>query len=181
MVCPRCISAVETTLTELNIRFSKVHLGEVYLIKSLSDEQKLNLKSKLQKQGFELLGDKKNMLLEKIKNTIIHIVHHQNDPHKIGNLSSQLPELIGHSYPYLSSLFSEKEGITLERYLILQKIEKAKELLSYSELNVSEISYQLNYSSSQHLSRQFKSVTGMSPSDFIKQKKTKRKPLDNVK
>lgn len=180
MVCPRCIKAVESTLSNFNIGYSEVKLGEVYLKKSLSLNEKSQLSKSLENQGFELLDDKKSQLIEKIKNTIIEIVHHQNDPHKIGHLSSQLPELLEHSYTYLSSFFSEMEGITIEKYLILQKIEKAKELLSYSEINVSEISYQLNYSSSQHFSRQFKSITGMSPSEFAKSKIFNRKPLNEI-
>lgn len=181
MVCPRCIKAVETTLSKMNIVYSDIKLGEVNLNKPLSPIDKNILSGNLETQGFELLDDKKSQLIEKIKNTIIQIVHHQEDPHKIGHLSDQLPHLLGYSYSYLSSFFSEMEGITIEKYLILQKIEKAKELLSYSELNVSEISYQLNYSSSQHLSRQFKSITGMSPSEFSKEKSTERKPLNDIK
>ncbi len=181
MVCPRCIKAVETTLSKMNISYSDIKLGEVNLNKYLSPDEKEILSKNLKNQGFELLDDKKGQLIEKIKNVIIEIVHHQEDPHKIGHLSDQLPRLLGHSYSYLSSFFSEMEGITIEKYLILQKIEKAKELLSYSEMNVSEISYQLNYSSSQHLSRQFKSITGMSPSEFSKEKSTERKPLTDIK
>ncbi len=181
MVCPRCIKAVETTLSKMNIAYSDIKLGEVNLNIPLSPSEKDILSKNLEMQGFELLDDKKNQLIEKIKNTIIHIVHHQDDPHKIGHLSDQLPKLLGHSYSYLSSFFSEMEGITIEKYLILQKIEKAKELLSYSELNVSEISYQLNYSSSQHLSRQFKSITGMTPSEFLKKNSVQRKPLTDIK
>jgi AraC-like DNA-binding protein len=181
MVCPRCIKAVETTLTRFRISYSEVKLGEVILNKNLGSDERNELSENLKNQGFEMLDDKKSQLIEKIKNSIIEIVHHQDDPHKIGHLSDQLPRLLGHSYSYLSSFFSEMEGITIEKYLILQKIEKAKELLSYSEMNVSEISYQLNYSSSQHLSRQFKSITGMSPSEFSKEKSTERKPLTDIK
>ncbi len=180
MVCPRCINAVETILKKQNIVFSHIKLGVVFLLKPLNSKQKEILRTNLEFEGFELLGDKKSQLIEKIKNTIIEIVHHQDDPHKIGHLSNQLPDLLEHSYTYLSSFFSEMEGITIEKYLILQKIEKAKELLSYSELNVSEISYQLNYSSSQHFSRQFKSITGMSPSEFAKSKIFNRKPLNEI-
>jgi len=181
MVCPRCIKAVETILLKMNIAYSDIKLGEVNLNIPLSLSEKDILSKNLEMQGFELLDDKKSQLIEKIKNTIIQIVHHQDDPHKIGHLSEQLPRILGHSYSYLSSFFSEMEGITIEKYLILQKIEKAKELLSYSELNVSEISYQLNYSSSQHLSRQFKLITGISPSEYSKEKSTERQPLNDIK
>jgi len=180
MVCPRCIKAVETSLTKLNIEFSHVQLGEAILPEPIDPSLKVSLKNELELQGFELLSDKKGQLIEKIKNIIIQMVHHQDDPEKIGQLGKQLPQLAGHSYSYLSTFFSELEGITIEKYLILQKIEKAKELLTYSELNVNEISYRLNYSSSQHFSRQFKTITGLSPSDFLKSKSIKRKPLNEV-
>jgi AraC-like DNA-binding protein len=108
------------------------------------------------------------------------MVHHQKEPEKIGRLSQQLPKQLGHGYSFLSKLFSTDVGMTIEKYLILQKIEKAKELLIYEEHTVSEIAFQLNYSSSQHFSRQFKAVTGLSPSLFMKRKKSGRKPLDGV-
>lgn len=181
MVCPRCVKAIEATLTRFGISYSEVKLGEVLLNENLSLDKRSELSESLENQGFELLDDKKSQLIEKIKNSIIEIVHHQDDPHKIGHLSTQLPKLLGHSYTYLSSFFSEMEGITIEKYLILQKIEKVKELLSYSELSISEVSYQLNYSSSQHLSRQFKSITGMTPSEFLKKKSNERKPINDIK
>jgi AraC-like DNA-binding protein len=180
MVCPRCIKAVETTLNSQNMGYSHIKLGEVFLLKPLNSDEEEILRKNLEFQGFELLSDKKSQLIEKIKNTIVNMVHHQNDPDKIGHLKNQLPEILGHSYSYLSNLFSEIEGITIEKYLILQKIEKAKELFTYNQLNVNEISYQLNYSSSQHFSRQFKLITGMSPSDFMKKKSPIRKPLNEI-
>lgn len=180
MVCPRCINAVETILNSQNIGYSHIKLGEVFLFKPLNSNEEEILRKNLEFQGFELLSDKKSQLIEKIKNTIVNMVHHQNDPDKIGHLKDQLPEILDHSYPYLSNLFSEIEGMTIEKYLILQKIEKAKELFTYNQLNINEISYQLNYSSSQHFSRQFKLITGMSPSDFMKKKSPKRKPLNEI-
>jgi AraC-like DNA-binding protein len=172
---------VEGILGELEIEFDSVSLGEVRLKKVLSDDDLAAIETRLVQLGFELLNDRKLQVVEKIKNTIVQIVHHQDDPQKIGHLSEQLPEMLNLNYSLLSKLFSEQEGITIEKYFILQKIEKAKELLKYNEMNITEISDRLNYSSSQHFSRQFKSVTGMSPSEFIKQRESHRKPLDNIK
>lgn len=179
MVCPRCIIAVETALTKLDIEFTTVNLGEVLLVEALSDEEKSILAEKLESIGFELLSDSKAQIIERIKTTIIEMVHYQDQPEKIGHLIEQLPYLTGHGYSTLSKLFSDVEGITIEKYLILQKIERAKELILYKELNLSEIAYQLNYSSSQHFSRQFKAITGLSPSSF-QNKKVKRKSLTKL-
>lgn len=180
MVCPRCIMAVKTVLEKLNLHYIDVELGSVKLKNALNEEQILKLQMALEEIGFELLSDKKTQLIEQIKNEIIKIVHHQEQPEKIGHLTDYLPEIIGHNYASLSKLFSEIEGHTIEKYLILQKIEKAKELLLYQELNISEIAYQLNYSSSQHFSRQFKSITGLTPSEFGKNKNIGRSPINEI-
>lgn len=180
MVCPRCIMAVKDALDQHNIKYSVVNLGEVFLDQELIHNQKKALKDTMEKLGFELLNDKKSQIIEKIKNTIVHMVHHQNEPEKIGKLTEQLPEILGQSYSSLSKFFSEVEGITIERYLILQKIEKAKELLVYEELNISEIAFKLNYSSSQHFSRQFKEITGLTPTIFLQNKGGLRKTLDKI-
>lgn len=180
MVCPRCISAVEAELNKLNIGFTTVKLGEVMLSAGINTELVEKFSYAISTQGFELLSNKKAQLVMRIKNAIINIVHHQNDPEKIGKLSELLPELFGQNYTSLSSLFKDVEGKTLEKYFILQKIEKAKELLVYQELNISEIAHQLNYSSSQHLSLQFKNVTGMSPSEFTKSTKISRRSLSDI-
>ncbi|RUT79611.1 AraC family transcriptional regulator [Ancylomarina longa] len=180
MVCPRCIMAVEETLRDLGIAFTEVKLGEVNLTKELGTEELLVLETKLKQLGFELLNDKNLQLVERIKNEIIQLVHYQDNPDKMGHLSKQLPSLIGQSYTSLSKLFSESEGITIERYLILQKIERAKELLSYGELNVSEIALQLNYSSSQHFSRQFSGIVGFSPTVYAKNEKKDRSPIHRI-
>jgi len=179
MVCPRCIMAVETVLKKLNIPYEAVKLGEIQLKSPLNTHEKNSLQTALEELGFEVLSDKKTRLIERIKSVIIDLVHHQEHPEKIGHLSEQLPLMLQHSYSSLSKLFSEVEGITIEKYLILQKIEKAKELIAYDELSLSEIAFRLNYSSSQHFSRQFKSVTGISPSDFNKHK-LKRKPINDI-
>ncbi|TAJ11298.1 AraC family transcriptional regulator [Marinilabiliaceae bacterium JC017] len=180
MVCPRCIMAVETELRNLNISYTEVTLGVVKLEKSLGKVEFARLKQALESLGFELLSDKKSKIVEKIKNFIIQVVHHQNEPEKIGHLSVQLPKYVGMDYASVSRLFSEAEGITIEKYLILQKIERAKELIFYGELTMSEIAFQLNYSSSQHFSNQFKSVTGVTPGQFRKNKMINRKPLDEI-
>lgn len=181
MVCPRCILAVEGILGDLQIEFDSVSLGKVRLKKALSEDDLVALETRLVQLGFELLNDRKLQVVEKIKNSIVQIIHYQDDPQKIGHLSAQLPGTLNLNYSLLSKLFSDQEGITIEKYFILQKIEKAKELLEYHEMNITEISDRLNYSSSQHFSRQFKSVTGMSPSEFLKQRESHRKPLDNIK
>lgn len=180
MVCPRCVLAVEGILKEMGIEYTDVGLGEVNLAGPLDQETQRNLEIRLQELGFELLSNRNSQLVEKIKNAIITMVHYQKEPEKIGRLSQQLPKQLGHGYSFLSKLFSTEVGMTIEKYLILQKVEKAKELLIYEELTVSEIAFQLNYSSSQHFSRQFKVVTGLSPSLFMKLKNSGRKPLDGV-
>ncbi len=180
MVCPRCTTAVENTLKKFNIDFLSVTLGEVRLNKYIDTEIALQLKIAIEELGFEILNTRKAQLIEKIKNTVVNMVHYQTIPEKIGHLSYRLPKELGYSYSFLSKLFSEVEGITIEKYLINQKIEKAKELLVYEELNIGEIAYRLNYSSSQHFSRQFKTITGFSPSAFNRNKKGKRKPINEI-
>lgn len=180
MVCPRCIMAVEEKLKLLNIGFSEVKLGVVLLTNPLDGPTIKILKDALEIIGFELLTDKETKIIEKIKNQIIHMVHHQNNPDKIGHLSDQLSTNIGISYSALSKLFSEKEGITIEKFLILQKIEKGKELLSYGELSISEIAIKLNYYDSQHFSNQFKAITDLSPTQYKKEKSSHRKPLNDI-
>jgi len=180
MVCPRCIMAVKTVLEKLNLHYIEVELGSVILENAINEEETWKLKMALEEIGFELLNDKKAQLIEQIKNSIIKIVHHQDHPEQMGHLTVHLPKIIGHSYSSLSKLFSDIEGTTIEKYLILQKIEKAKELLFYEELSISEIAYQLNYSSSQHFSKQFKSITGLTPSEFSNNKKIGRNPINEI-
>ncbi|MDE5420999.1 AraC family transcriptional regulator [Ancylomarina sp. DW003] len=180
MVCPRCIMAVKTILERLNLNYTEVELGYVVLENSINAEEALKLKMALKEMGFEFLNDKKAQLIEQIKNEIIKVVHHRESSEQIGNITNHLSNAIGRSYSSLSKLFSEIEGTTIEKYLILQKIEKAKELLFYEELSISEIAYQLNYSSSQHFSKQFKSITGLTPSEFSDNKKTGRNPINEI-
>ena len=179
MVCNRCIMAVKNELDKLGIEPIDVQLGEVTLEKELTTQEKEKLSNALVSLGFEMIDDKKSRLIEQIKNTIIDLVHHQDNETKT-NLSDVLSEKLHHDYNYLSNLFSEVEGTTIEKYFIAQKIEKVKELLVYDELSLSEIAFLLNYSSVAYLSNQFKKVTGLSPSHFKKIREDRRKPLDEV-
>ncbi|MGJ5641385.1 helix-turn-helix domain-containing protein [Formosa sp. S-31] len=179
MVCNRCIMVVQNELDKLGFKVVNINLGEVALENEPTLEEKKRLDKALIQLGFEIIDDKKSLIIEKIKNTIISLVHHQDNELKI-NLSEELSSKIHHDYNYLSNLFSEVEGITIEKYFIAQKIEKVKELLVYDELSLSEIALRLNYSSAAYLSNQFKKVTGLTPSHFKKIKEDKRKPLDKV-
>lgn len=179
MVCNRCISAVESELKKMEIPVKAVKLGEAELEKDLSPEEKTKLDAALTALGFELIDDKKGRIIEKIKNVIIDMVHHQDYDGK-ANLSDVLSRKLNHEYNYLSNLFSDVEGSTIEKYFIAQKIEKVKELLVYDELSLSEIAFKLHYSSVAYLSNQFKKVTGLTPSHFKQIREEKRKPLDKV-
>nr|WP_315151343.1 AraC family transcriptional regulator [uncultured Flavobacterium sp.] len=179
MVCNRCIMVVQNELDKLGLAVKNIKLGEVTLDKEPTAEEKDKLDKALVLLGFELIDDKKSRIIEKIKNIIIELVHHQNNDAKT-NLSDVLSSQLHHDYNYLSNLFSEVEGTTIEKYFIAQKIEKVKELLVYNELSLSEISFRLNYSSVAYLSNQFKKVTGLTPSYFKQIRDDKRKPLDKV-
>lgn len=179
MVCNRCILVVQNEMDKLNLAVKNIKLGEVVFENELSEEQKTTIDKALSPLGFELIDDKKSRIIEKIKNTIIQLVHHQDSGLK-NNLSEVLSNELQHDYNYLSNLFSEIEGTTIEKYFIAQKIERVKELLVYDQLSLSEIAYQLNYSSVAYLSNQFKKVTGLTPSHFKQIKENKRKPLDQL-
>ena len=179
MVCARCEMAVETLLDEMNISVGSIKLGEVEISKILDDTEKKLLAEKLKSLGFELLDDKISKTIERIKNLIVNVVHHQNEQLK-ANLSHYLADDLKQDYSALSNLFSETEGVTIEHYFIAQKIEKVKELLIYNELSLSEIAFQLNYSSVAHLSNQFKKTTGITPTQFKQLKEKKRKQIDEV-
>ena len=179
MVCNRCIMVVQSELEKLGLDFSNIKLGEVTLVKELTSDERIALETALVALGFEVIDDKKGRIIEKIKNSIIALVHHHDNDSK-SNLSELLSKEINHDYNYLSNLFSEVEGTTIEKYFIAQKIEKVKELLVYDELSLSEIAIRLNYSSVAYLSNQFKKVTGLTPSHFKQIKEDKRKPLDKV-
>lgn len=177
MVCPRCISAVEKTFQDHGYPPRSVKLGEVEISGSLEPKIKEKLSSDLKSLGFELLEPGKSGLIAKIKSAIIEQVHYAKVPLKV-NFSAFLADRLNHEYSYLSRLFSSVEGITIEKYITSQKIERVKELLFYNEMTLSQIAYQLDYSSVAHLSAQFKKETGMTPTDFKKQKNPERKGLD---
>ncbi|RPI72842.1 MAG: helix-turn-helix domain-containing protein [Ignavibacteriales bacterium] len=179
MVCDRCIKVVREELAKIGYPPEDVRLGEAK-IKSSGEIDLDKIRRTLEDNGFELLGNKQAKMIEDIKAALIDLI--QNKPEKLEKISISkfLADKFHSSYQHISSLFSSKEGITIEKYFINQKIEKAKELLIYNELNLSEISYMLGYSSVQHLSNQFKKVTGFTPSDFKKLKNKNRKPLDKL-
>ena len=180
MVCNRCIWAVQRELKKLGLKPMNVILGEAVVEGSVDDETLKEIDTNLHKIGFELIDDKKSRLIESIRTEVINYIHY--DPELVGNInfSDHISQKLGYDYTYLSSLFSAVEGITIEKYIILQRIERVKELLIYDELTLSEIAYQMGYSSVQHLSNQFRKVIGMSPSAFKKLQEKKRKPLDKI-
>jgi len=180
MVCPRCIKVVREELIKLGFNVRSVVLGEVELENVLSEQDYESISKVLEENGFELIDDKKSRIIDKIKTTIIELVHYHSDKPEHINISDYLEEKAGYDYSYLSRIFSEVESITIEKYLINQKIERVKELLIYDELTLSEIAWKLGYSSVQHLSNQFKKYTGLSPSHFKKLKEKKRKSLDEL-
>lgn len=177
MVCHRCIMAVQTILNSLEFNYRNVTLGEIDLENTITDFERNILSQKLQEIGFEMIDDKKRQLIERIKNYIIQFIHHDKEMLKI-NLSDFLATELGYEYNYLSNLFSEVEGTTIEKYVIIQKIEKVKELIVYDELSLKEIAYQMGYSSVAYLSNQFKKITGLTPSHFKTIGQQKRVPLD---
>lgn len=179
MVCNRCIMVVKNIIKEAGLVPVSVHLGDIELEKEPTGKQLEQVSKKLEEVGFEILTDQKKKIIEKIKNTIVQYIQREDldDSH---NFSELLSSALNKEYSYLSKLFSEAEGITIEKYIIDQKIERVKELLAYGELTLSEISFKLGYSSVAHLSSQFKKVTGFNPSDFRKMKDHHRKSLDQV-
>ncbi len=180
MVCNRCIKVIQDEFTKINLHIDDIELGMVTLQETLNQQQIQTVRTLLTDNGFELIDDKKSQLIDAIKTVIIERIHHSEEPMLALNTSAYLSEKLGYDYSYLSHLFSSVDGITIEKYIIQQKVEKVKELLVYDELTLNEISYQLGYSSVQHLSSQFKKITGLTPSHFKKLKKGKRKPLDEV-
>jgi len=172
MVSLRCKMVVKAALEELDLHYGIVELGEIEVFENISTSQHDSLKVILAKAGLELMDDKKAMLIEKIKETIVEMVHHSIEFPKV-KISDYLSEKLNQDYNQLAGLFSEATGITIEQFIITHKIERAKEMLMYDELSLTQISHKLNYSSVAHLSNQFKKVTGLTPSYFkdIKQKK----------
>ena len=181
MVCPRCVETVTSILQNNGFQVESVKLGSAEIDRPPSDLQLEQLAAELQARGFELLHDRKSQIVEQVKSEIIQWVHHNVDDQKLTeNLSDYLAKKIRMDYSALSHVFSASAGITIEKFTILQKIEKVKELLSYDELNVSEIAFQLGYSSVAHLSSQFKKETGMTPGQFKKLKDQDRRTLDSI-
>ena len=179
MVCNRCKMVVKSELEKLGYQPVTVELGEVEIDRDLNEEEKQRLTAIMQEYGFDLIDDRKSRLIERIKNLIIEVVHEKDSQLKT-SLSDYITSQLHHDYHYLSNLFSEVEGTTIEKFFINQKIEKVKELLVYDELSLSEIAYRMNYSSVAYLSNQFKRVTGLTPSHFKNIKSIRRKPLDEV-
>jgi AraC-like DNA-binding protein len=179
MVCPRCIDAVKDSLEDSKIQFEAVELGKVRLQSSLTSTQKDHLSKSLESKGFELLESRTSALISQIKTLIIEQVHHSDQ--RLGeNFSSFLAERLGQEYSSLSKLFSQVEGITIEKYVTRQRIERVKEFLFYDQLSLSEIAFKMDYSSVAHLSSQFKKETGMAPTEFKKSHSVPRKSLDKV-
>ncbi|MBN8717971.1 MAG: helix-turn-helix transcriptional regulator [Sediminibacterium magnilacihabitans] len=179
MVCNRCILVISQELKKVRLKATAISLGEVELAKEPTQNQLEKFRNNIAALGFELLDDSKKQLTEKIKNIIITEVHHSDKVSRY-NFSQILSEQLKRDYCYLSNLFSEVEGITIEKYIINQKIERVKELLVYGQLTLSEIADKLGYSSIAHLSAQFKKITNQTPSHFKNIGKSRRKPLDEV-
>lgn len=179
MVCIRCKMAVKSELENFGLHYTFVDFGEAEIRENISLEQREQLNIALKKSGFELMDDKKSMLIEKIKILILELVHYSDEPLK-KNLSDYISEKLNYDYTYLANLFSEAQGTTIEKFFINHKIERIKELLVYDELNLKEIAFKLHYSSVAHLSSQFKKHTGLTPSHFKQLKHKKRVPLENV-
>ena len=170
---------VKEELKKLGLHFIVVDLGEVDIMETITEEQRQQLKTALLMSGLELMDDKRAILIEKIKNVITEMIHYADELPLI-NYSDYISEKLHYDYTYLSNIFSEVKGITIQQFIIFHKIEKVKELLLYDELNLTEISYKLNYSSVAHLSNQFKKVTGLSPSHFKQMKERRRIPIEEI-
>lgn len=180
MVCDRCIMIVDQQLNQFGFSVKDISLGKVEVEPEPNSAQLQDIGSALQVLGFELIDKEKDQLIERVKNEVINLVHYSDLNEIKQSLMHIIAGKLNKEYTYLSRLFSDGEGITIERYIIQQKIEKVKELLEYGELNLNEISYKMGYSSSAHLSAQFKTITGMSPSKYKSATDQSRKPLDRV-
>lgn len=179
MVSIRCKMLVKSELENIGVGYASVELGEVELTEPLSESNAARLKSVLKKAGLELMEDKKSMLIEKIKNVIVEMIHYSDELPNT-KFSDFLAEKLNYDYKYLSNLFSEVKGTTIEHYIISHKIERVKELLVYNELTLTEIAFKLHYSSVAHLSNQFKKITGLTPSHFKKIKQKRLSTLENL-
>ncbi len=179
MVCIRCKMVVKDELKKMGVQHSVVELGEVEVFENITAEQHDQLKEALLKSGLDLMDDKKSVLIQKIKNVIVELVHYSEEPLLV-KFSEYLSQKLNHDYTYLANLFSEVQGTTIEKFFIAHKLERVKELLVYDEMNLTEIAYLLHYSSVAHLSAQFKKVTGLTPSHFKKLKDKRRSMLEDL-
>lgn len=179
MVSLRCKMMVKDELKKLGINYLSINLGQVELLEDIDPFQLDQFRIALKQSGLELMDDKKSVLIEKIKDVIIEMVHYEDELPKV-NFSEYLTEKLKYNYTYLANLFSETEGTTIEHFIIMHKIERVKELIIYDELNLTEIAWKLHYSSVAHLSNQFKKVTGLTPSFFKSLKNRKRNNLENL-
>ena len=179
MVSNRCKMAVKEELKKLGLHFIVVELGEVEIMEKISAEQRVLLQEGLVNSGLELMDDRRSVLIERIKNVIVDMVHHSDEEIRV-NFPHYLSEKLNHDYTYLANLFSEVQGTTIEQFIIAHKIERIKELIIYGELNITEIAWKMNYSSVAHLSNQFKKMTGLTPSHFKKLKDKRRSPIEEI-
>lgn len=179
MVCPRCVATVRDVFSDVDVAVDSIQLGEVVLRSELPTDKKARLKEALLANGFEFLQDHNSQIISQIKTLVIQQIHHNKDALKV-NFSSYLAKELGVEYTSLSRLFSTIEGVTIEKFILKQKIEKVKELMFYDEMTLSEISFDMGYSSVAHLSSQFKKETGMSPSAFKKLNQSDRNSLDSI-
>ena len=179
MVSNRCKMMVKEELKKLGLHYIVVDLGEVEIMENLNLDQQNEIRLALLEIGLELMDDKRAVLIERIKNVIIEMVHHTDEMIKV-NFSAFLSEKLNHNYTYLANLFSEVQGTTIEQFMISHKVERIKELLIYNELNITEIAWKMNYSSVAHLSNQFKKMTGLSPSHFKQLKDKRRSPIEEI-
>ncbi|MFO7864664.1 MAG: AraC family transcriptional regulator [Salinivirgaceae bacterium] len=179
MVCLRCQMVVKSELEKLGLKFHYVKIGEASIVGQISEETLKAFDTNLKKAGLELMSNRKKILVEKITNTIIELVHYTDDQIKV-NLSDFLCEKLNYDYTYLTNLFTEIKGTSIEKFYLKHKIEKVKELIVYDELNLSEIAYKMHYSSVAHLSNQFKKITGLTPSHFKALKNKRRDSIDNL-
>ncbi len=179
MVSLRCKMIVKEELTKLGLHDVAVDLGMVEIFGEITQVQRSQLKKNLEQSGLEVLDDKRSILIEKIKNVIIEMIHYADELPEI-NYSDYISQKLGLNYTYMANIFSEVKGVTIQQYIIIHKIEKVKELILYDELNLTEIAYKLGYSSVAHLSNQFKKITGLTPSFFRQLKDKRRTPLEDM-
>ncbi len=179
MVSIRCKMVVKAELEKLNLHYTSVELGEIHIEETLSAEQLKLLKTGLWKSGLELMDDKRSMIIERIKIVIVEMIHYSDELPKV-NFSDFISKKLNYDYTYLSNLFSEVQGTTIEHFIILHKIERVKELLTYNEMSLTEIAALMQYSSVAHLANQFKKVTGLTTSHFKEIRFKRRKGLEDV-